>query len=321
MKSLKEHAINRNDNIAIAVVCGGSSSYAKLSRFTGQCIADALRVKYKKVEVLELDAMTGANLKKTSVDVVFPALYGAPGEGGVLQGFLDVMKIPYVGSGASASSRAMDRISTKRILSGYGLPVAKDVIVIRRKDLLLVAKHALDALGGDVVIKPSLHKSVLEFPICSDATTLEHAIEQAFAHGHRVLIEERIQGREIKVGILESSGAKALPVIEVQSSQSWLDFECMYTSGCQKHIIPAPLPDSQYRRTQELAIEAHRVLGCRDLSIVKFIVPDHGEPVVIEVKTMPGMTPTSLYAEAAKADDISFEELVSHLIERALLRI
>ena len=186
MKSLKEHAINRRDNVAIAVVCGGSSSYSKLSRFTGQCIADALRVKYKKVEVLELDA-----------------------------------------------------------------------------------------------------------------TTLEHAIEQVFVHAHRVLIEERIQGREIKVGILESAEAKALSVIEVQSSQAWLDFERTYTSGCQKHIIPAPLPDSLYRRTQELAIEAHRVLGCRDLSIVEVIVPDHGEPVVIEVKAMSGVSSRIFQERAA----------------------
>jgi D-alanine-D-alanine ligase len=136
-----------------------------------------------------------------------------------------------------------------------------------------------------------------------------------------VLVEERIEGEEITAAVLERNEPVALPVIEVATPpDSWYDYEHRYTPGLSDHIIPAPLPEEQYQRVQELAVVAHVSLGCRDLCRVDFVVPSEGEPVVLEVNTIPGMTPTSLYPDAAKAADISFEELVALLVQRALAR-
>jgi len=143
----------------------------------------------------------------------------------------------------------------------------------------------------------------------------------AFNYDARVLVEERIVGREITVGILERNGVEALPVLEVRTpAGSWYDFQHRYTPGLSEHLVPAPLPSAQYMRTQELAVRAHEALGCRDLSRVDFVVPDGGEPVVLEVNTLPGMTPTSLYPDAARAAGLSFEALVQILVERAWSR-
>jgi D-alanine-D-alanine ligase len=123
------------------------------------------------------------------------------------------------------------------------------------------------------------------------------------------------------VAIIEQSGVEALPVLEVRTpAGSWYDFQHRYTPGLSEHLVPAPLPSAQYKRTQELAVRAHEVLGCRDLSRVDFVVPDGGEPIVLEVNTLPGMTPTSLYPDAARAAGISFQALVKILIERAWSR-
>jgi D-alanine-D-alanine ligase len=123
------------------------------------------------------------------------------------------------------------------------------------------------------------------------------------------------------VGILERDGPEALPVLEVRTpAGSWYDFEHRYTEGLSEHLVPAPLPGPQYERTQALAIRAHAALGCRDLSRVDFVVPDAGEPVILEVNTLPGMTPTSLYPDAARAAGFSFDALVAFLVERAWSR-
>ncbi len=133
--------------------------------------------------------------------------------------------------------------------------------------------------------------------------------------------EERVEGREITVGILEGSGIEALPVIEVRTPPgSWYDYHHRYTPGLSEHVIPAPLPQAQYELTQEMARRAHRVLDCRDLSRVDFVVPIDGKPIILEVNTLPGMTPTSLYPDAARAAGLSFEALVALLIERAASR-
>ena len=319
------------ENLVVGVVCGGTSSEAEVSRVSGQCIADALRFSFPKVELIELDNAIWTNLKGR-VDVVFPALHGFLGEDGSFQGFLDVLKIPYVGNGVLASACAMDKIVAKRIFQSSGIPIAKDVVVHhytsprsrrdsrngenniavnldRREEIVSAAKRALDYLGGEVVVKPAFEGSSLGVQFCSDYKTLGSAIEQTFyKYGDRVLIEERIRGREITVGIIERRQPEALPVIEIRTPpDSWYDYQHRYTPGLSEHVIPAQLPQKQYCRTQELAVAAHIALCCRDLSRVDFVVPEHGEPVVLEVNTMPGMTPTSLYPDAAKAHGISFK--------------
>ncbi|NIM05054.1 MAG: D-alanine--D-alanine ligase [Armatimonadetes bacterium] len=305
----------------VAVVCGGKSAEAEVSRSSGGCVAEALSSTYGDVVTLELGKDIAQRLAEEEADVVFPVLHGPPGEDGTFQGCLEILEIPYVGSGVLASACAMDKIVTKHLLRAQGLPLAKDVVAHRSEGTAQAARQVLDILGSNVVVKPSSQGSAVGVVFVEEASQLEKALEQAFSYDARVLVEERIEGHEITVAILERDGIEALPVIEVRTpAGSWYDYEHRYTPGLSEHVIPAPLPAGQYRRTQEVAGSAFEALGCRDLSRVDFVVPEDGDPIVIEINTLPGMTPTSLYPDAARAAGISFEALVAHLIERALSR-
>lgn len=308
-------------NPRIAVVCGGPSAEAEVSRMSGRGVADALRSTYSNVVLLELDTSIGEALRDGGVEVVFPVLHGPPGEDGTFQGFLEILGVPYVGSAVHASACAMDKILAKHLFRNAGLPVARDTIIQRQVGASLAAKQVWETFGSQVVVKPSRQGSALGVRFPRELSELQAALEGAFSYDERVLVEERVEGREITVGILERNGIEALPVLEVRTpSGSWYDFEHRYTQGLSEHIIPAPLPAAQYDRTQELARQAHAALGCRDLSRVDFVVPENEEPVILEVNTLPGMTPTSLYPDAARASGLSFEALVAFLIERVRLR-
>jgi D-alanine-D-alanine ligase len=306
----------------IAVVCGGPSAEAEVSRVSGHGVASALKATFSHVFKMELDRTIAIRLQEESIDVVFPVLHGPPGEDGTFQGFLEILELPYVGSGVRASACGMDKALAKGLFRAAGLPVAPDLIVRRHQGKTEAAKRVLDALGADVVIKPVSQGSAIGVHFASTQDAIEQALQDAFIYGERVLVEKRIKGREVTAAILEREAIEALPLIEVRTPQgSWYDFEHRYTPGLSEHITPAPLPKAQYERTQEIATMAHQALGCRDLSRVDFVVPDEGDPVVLEVNTMPGMTPTSLFPDAAGAAGISFEALVANLIDRALKRV
>jgi D-alanine-D-alanine ligase len=305
----------------IAVVCGGTSAEAGVSRVSGHGVATALKARFPHVVEMELDRSIGIRLQKESIDVVFPVLHGPPGEDGTFQGFLEIVELPYVGSGVRASACAMDKELAKGVFKAAGLPVAPDLIVHRPLGKNEATERVIKTLGTDVVIKPVSQGSALGVHFADTPAGIEAGIEKAFVYGERVLVEERIKGKEVTVAILEREGVEALPVVEVRTPQgSWYDFEHRYTPGLSEHIIPAPLRKTQYERAQEIAKQAHQALGCRDLSRVDFVVPNEGDPVVLEVNTLPGMTPTSLFPDAARAAGISFEALVAHLIGRALKR-
>ena len=305
----------------IAVVCGGPSAEAEVSRSTGNCVAEALRETYENISLMELEEFVDGGFGAQFVDVVFPAFHGPPGEDGTFQGFLEVLGIPYVGCGVAASACAMDKVIAKQLFRSRDLPIADEVVVYRSEGAAAGAARVVEQLGSDVVIKPSSQGSALGVVFGEELDDLTPAIEQAFEFDDRVLVERRIHGKEITVAVLERDGPKALPVVEITTPPgSWYDYEHRYTPGLSDHIMPAPLPEAQYLRTQEVAVQAFESLGCRDLSRVDFVVPEEGEPIVLEVNTMPGMTPTSLFPDAANEAGISFVELVALLIERAAAR-
>ncbi len=214
-------------------------------------------------------------LKEAHVEVVFPILHGPPGEDGTFQGLLEIVGIPYVGSGVLGSACAMDKIVAKQVFRANGLPVARDTVVKQSEGVARAAKRVLELLGPDLVVKPSSQGSALGVLFSKNLKGLERALEQAFSYDERVLVEERIEGREITVAILERDGIEALPVIEIRTPPgSWYDYEHRYTPGLSEHIVPAPLPETQYHRTQEVAKLAHESLRCRDLSRVDFVVPE-----------------------------------------------
>lgn len=311
---------NPNDP-RIAVVCGGPSAEASVSRVSGRGVAEALGATFSTVVVVELDENIGHALQSQKIDVVFPVLHGPPGEDGTFQGFLETLHMPYVGSGVHASSSAMDKTLAKHRFRDAGLPVARDVIVTRQDDFSGLGRRIHETLGTRVVVKPSRQGSALGVAFPRDIDELDAALTKAFEYDERVLVEERIEGKEITVGILERQHIEAFPVIEVCTpAGAWYDFENRYTPGLSEHLVPAPLPPAQYSLVQELARRAHFALGCRDLSRVDFVVPETGDPIVLEVNTLPGMTPTSLYPDGAKAAGMTFVELVEILIRRALQR-
>ncbi len=306
------------ENLTIAVVCGGTSAEAAVSRVSGRGVADALRTTYPKTVLLPLDANIADALKANNVEVVFPVLHGPPGEDGTFQGFLETLGYPYVGSDVRASACAMDKIVAKHLFRDAGIPVARDIIVRRSDGATMSAQRVAETLGLAVVVKPACQGSALGVAFPNDIPEIEAALRNAFAYDERVLVEERIAGREITTGLLERNGLEALPVIEIRTPPgAWYDYEHRYTPGLSEHILPAPIPDVQYRKTRELAQKAHQALGCRDLSRVDFVLPEKGDPIVLEVNTLPGMTPTSLYPESAQAIGLSFQALVAHLVERA----
>ena len=311
--------MNPSHETSVAVVCGGPSAEADVSRSSGKCVAEALRKTYSKVVLLELGRNIHSALEKHDVDVVFPALHGPPGEDGTFQGFLETSGYPYVGSGVRASAFAMDKSVAKCLFKQAGIPVAPDISISRSNDLVMAVSRIQEAIGLDVVIKPSSQGSAVGVAFASSTSEIEQALRDAWSHDGRVLVEKRVIGREITVGILDVGDSKAFPVIEVRTPEGrWYDYEHRYEVGGSEHIIPAPLPPTQYQKTQEIALMAHKALGCRHLSRADFIVPEGGEPILLEVNTLPGMTPTSLYPDGAKAAGIDFETLVARLVEGAL---
>ncbi len=309
----------KHTDLAIAVILGGNSKEAEVSHASGREVAHALRENYRKVSLFELQADLAKELRAAEIEVVFPVVHGSPGEDGTLQGFLETLGLPYVGSGVLASACAMDKAVAKQIFKAYGLPVAKEYMAHVHDPMPKIIQQVSQKLGKHVVVKPTCEGSGLGIGFASTHRELEQALLQAFAFNKRVLIEERILGKEITVAVLEKNGwAEALPVIEITTpAGSWYDYAHRYTPGWSEHLLPAPLPAEQYQRVQEIAVQAHQALQCRDFSRVDFIMPEQGEPILLEVNTLPGMTPTSLYPDAARAAGLSFSELVAYLIENA----
>ncbi len=305
----------------IVVVAGGPSAEADVSRRSGRAVADALRLQFSNVILAELDADIATTLAHARADVVFPALHGSYGEDGRFQGFLDVLGIPYVGSGVAASACAMDKPRAKALFRAAGLAVAPDLVVPHASGAASGARAVLAALGADVVIKPAAQGSALGVAFARTPEALEPALADSFVYGEAVLVERRVAGREVTVGVLEDAGVQALPPIEIRTPpDAWYDYDHRYTKGLSEHVVPAEIPAAQLTRVQAMAVAAHVALGCRDLSRADFIVPDAGEPVLLEVNTLPGMTETSLYPDAARAAGWSFPALVAHLVERAFAR-
>src|SRR3954451_1992166 len=304
----------------VAVVCGGPAAEREVSLTSGREVANALRSSFDEVTVHEPDLHLAEELLRGQIDVVFPALHGPLGEDGSIQGLLEVAGVPYVGSGVAGSAGAMDKALAKRLFRDEGLPLAREVVVERAQAAGAGARVS-EVLPGRVVVKPATQGSALGVAFAETSDEVAAAIEAAFRFDEKVLVEEFVSGSEITVGILESPEPWAFPVIDIRTpGDSWYDFEHRYEVGLSEHVIPAPLPPDIYASVQDLAGRAHVTLGCRALSRVAFVVEPGGRIVLLEVNTLPGMTPTSLYPDGAQAAGISFAELVERLVRRALGR-
>ncbi len=302
---------------------GGPSAEAEVSRSSAREVANALARAGHEPELIELDRDTVARLITLAPDVVFPALHGPPGEDGTVQGFLEILGLPYVGSDVHGSATAMDKFIAKAVFRKAGLPVAIDLVFTASTDPIEAEAIILENLGDRVVIKPLRQGSAIGVTPVANGGDLKDSLSAALALGDGILIEPYVLGREITVGVLDlfEAEVEALPVIEIRTaSDEWYDYTNRYTEGRSEHIIPAPLGDDLNGQLQRMAISAHEVLCLRDLSRADFIVADNDEITLLEVNTMPGMTPTSLFPDGARAIGIEFHTLMDRLVMSAIRR-
>ncbi len=309
-------------SLQVAVLMGGMSAEAEVSRNSARQVSGALRERGFETQSIELDSQCVATLLATQPDVVFPVLHGPPGEDGTVQGMLSLLGLPYVGSDVRGSALAMDKAIAKQIFRRAGLPVLSDrIIVANNMNLAQQAASVVAELGTALVIKPLNQGSAIGVTPLPHGGDIEGALAAALVYGD-CLVEPFVNGREITVGVLESdNGLLPHPVIEIVTpANQWYDFDNRYTPGQSKHLIPAPLPPALQTHLQDIAMKAHTVLGLSDLSRADFLVDADGAITLLEVNTLPGMTPTSLYPEGAAAMGYTFDDLVEHLVVRAVRR-
>ena len=300
----------------IVVVCGGTSTEAEVSRRTGKAIYDALISKNYCAELLELNPQTfAATIRDKNCTIVFNALHGKYGEDGLIQGTLDMLKIPYTGSGVLAAALTMDKVATKRFLKSANLSTPKFAVyreVDRSDDL---AAEIEKNFGLPVVIKADSQGSSIGVSIVERAEDIDAAIDDAFSFGDEILVEEFIKGRELTVAVMgDEDDAEALPVIEITTTTGRYDYKSKYTKGLSTHIVPADLPDELTAEVQKLAVDTFKLCKCAGVARVDMMLSEDNVPYVIEVNSVPGMTETSLVPDAARAAGIEFPELCEKIL-------
>lgn len=297
----------------IAVLLGGRSAEREVSLVSGRACAEALRAEgYDAVEVDAHEDVSG-QLTRLEPDAVFNALHGRWGEDGCVQGLLELMRIPYTHSGVLASALAMHKDRAKDVFRAAGLPVASSIVVDRRD---ASARHVMDP---PYVVKPvNEGSSVGVFIIRKGDNRPPGEIgSETWSLGEQVMVEEFIPGRELTVAVM---GGRALAVTEIVSRTAFYDYEAKYAEGGSTHVLPAPLPTDIAEQAKTVALRAHEALGCRGVSRADFRLDDTkgaNRLILLEVNTQPGMTPTSLVPEQARASGLDFGALVRWIVEDA----
>lgn len=294
----------------IVVLMGGLSAEREISLRTGNAVLRALQEQGLDAVGLDAGRDLPARLLELGAQVAFIALHGRYGEDGTVQGLLELLQIPYTGSGVLASSVAMNKLVTKQVLLHHGVATPAFAVYRRGEDreAFLAARSAYP-----LVSKPAREGSTIGVSIVRDAPGLRAGLDEALRHDELVLVEEFIAGAEVTVGVL---GDQPLPVIQVVPKGGFYDFQSKYTPGQTEYLLPAPLPNDVTRRLQAAAVTACRALGCRGAARVDFIVREK-ELFCLEVNTIPGMTETSLLPKAAGAAGIPFSDLVLRILADA----
>ncbi|HQD89650.1 MAG TPA: D-alanine--D-alanine ligase [Syntrophomonadaceae bacterium] len=305
----------------VLVLMGGTSAEREVSLKSGNAVLQALRNIGYQAEGWDFNPDALEEIKKHKPDVVFIALHGKPGEDGAVQGLLDLWKIPYTGSGLASSAICIDKILTKKYLTLEGIPTAPYVIVSQKEyhcDPQGTCKNLASTFGVPLVVKPPTQGSSIGTVIVKEKTQIGPALEQAFKYDSDVLVEQYIQGTEVTAAVLGNQDIEVLPIIEITSVNEFYDYESKYTQGKCEHLIPARLSDEVTQKVVQIAAAAYRLLKCRGFGRVDFRVDESGNPFVLEVNTIPGMTEMSLVPDAARAANIDFEELVDRIVKLAL---
>jgi D-alanine-D-alanine ligase len=297
----------------IAVFAGGPSAERDISLKSGRAVYEALKRRDEDTDLFELNPGFDKKLNQFEGAVVFLALHGRFGEDGTIQAILEERNIPYTGSGVRASRLAMDKIASRELFLAGGLKAPGYRMITEPAAIEKVAKE----FETPFVVKPRHEGSSIGLSIVRDSSEIKPAVEKAFGYDENVIVEEYIHGRELTVGILEDS---PLPVIEIATKHNVYDFDAKYADLDTKYILPAELDGEAYKRSQDAALKAHRLLGCRDFSRVDMRMDKAGEVYVLEVNTIPGLTERSLLPKAARASGVNFEDLCVKLVDLAYNR-
>lgn len=306
----------------VIVLMGGSSAEREISIKTGSQIYEALKSRGYPAETIDMSPKVVEDLQKADGDIVFIALHGSPGEDGTIQGLLDTLEIPYVGSGVLASALGMDKFRSKLFFAAIGIP-SPFYMLIHKKELEKFSLDQMsdklnDSIGLPLVIKPVREGSAIGVTIVKELENVKAAIEKGFKHGDELIAEECIIGTEITIGVIGNEDPRTLPIVEIISDNDFYDFEAKY-EGKSRHIIPARISDEEAEKALKYSLAAHSGLGCQDLSRVDFIVSkEDGIPYLLEINTIPGMTPVSLFPDAAKAEGLEFPDLIDQLVRISL---
>ncbi|MBU5614163.1 D-alanine--D-alanine ligase [Geomonas azotofigens] len=295
----------------IAVLMGGLSAEREVSLNSGKAVLASLTRQGFNAVGIDVGRDLAQRLAEEQVELAFIALHGRFGEDGSVQGLLELMAIPYTGSGVLASALAIDKIAAKVMFAAAGLKLAPYQVLRRGEELKL--ENPLP-----VVVKPSREGSSVGVSIVKEPGQMEKALAEAFRYDSEILVEAFISGKEVQVGILDG---RAMGAIEIVPKNEFYDYEAKYTDGGAEHILPARLPENVYQAVLKEGEKAHAALGCDCYSRVDFLVNEAGECYLLEVNTLPGMTDLSLLPEIARGSDIDFDQLVVRILLAASLKI
>lgn len=300
-------------NKRIDVIMGGVSPEREISLKTGEAVFKALKVSGYRVSRIVADKDIIKKLLKTKIDIAFIALHGGWGEDGGIQGVLEIMGVPYTGSGVCASAVAMDKILSKEIFFYHGLPTPEFWIYTGKRNGIEKFIRT-QSLKLPVVVKPATGGSTIGISIVSSKKNLKKAISKALSLDHAVLIEKYIEGRDLTVGILKN---RPLPIVEMIPKNGFYDYRAKYKKGETKYICPAEIPVKVAEKIQDIAIKAYFALGCKGAPRIDFRLTPDNRPFILEANTIPGMTETSLLPMAASRAGISFNRLVEIMLEES----
>ncbi|GAA0306993.1 D-alanine--D-alanine ligase [Sphingomonas oligophenolica] len=300
----------------VAVLMGGWSAEREVSLMSGAGVAEALETLGHRVTRIDMDRDVAVKLAETAPDIVFNALHGTPGEDGTVQGMLDLMGLKYTHSGMVTSVIAIDKLLTKQALVPHGIPMPGGRIV--KSESL----YEGDPLPRPYVLKPVNEGSSVGVAIVTDegnyGNPIARGVKGPWGEFEELLAEPYIRGRELTTAVL---GGEALGVTELKPKSGWYDYDAKYTDGLTEHICPADIPDEIAAACKSIALEAHKLLGCKGASRSDFRWDDSQGAdglFLLEVNTQPGMTPLSLVPEQARHIGMSYAELVQKIVEEAL---
>jgi D-alanine-D-alanine ligase len=297
--------------LRVGILMGGSSSERDVSLKSGNAVSRALRS--LRYDVVDIDAQTdvGQVLTRQRVDMAFVALHGGVGENGAMQGLLEVMGIPYTGSGVLASALAMDKLASKIVFEAHGVQVPSYEAVSE------LGQQVAHETKYPLVVKPSREGSSVGVNIVRKEADLTKALAAALEFDGPAVLEEYVVGREVQIGIL---GDRVLGGVEVRPKVEFYSYEAKYTAGLTEYVLPPDLEPELYQEAQAVGLRAHRALGCSGATRVDLLVTEEGAIYALEVNTIPGMTETSLLPKIAARAGLEFPALIEEIINDALVR-